>query len=162
MSLLSRKRKANCPTDSHGSRANLEIRVYPGADGTFTLYEDEGDTYNYEKGQYATITFQWNDRARKLTIGSRQGSYQGMLQQRKFTLVLPNGQQKVVYNSKDQNVFDNIANGTTPSSMQKVRGDLNFDGKVNGTDRDLFNKYINSYQSTYSRPALWRFTTLEK
>ena len=66
------------------------------------------------------------------------------------------------YNSKDQNVFDNIANGTTPSSMQKVRGDLNFDGKVNGTDRDLFNKYINSYQSTYSRPALWRFTTLEK
>ena len=85
---------------------NLEIRVYPGADGTFTLYEDEGDTYNYEKGQYATITFQWNDRARKLTIGSRQGSYQGMLQQRKFTLVLPNGQQKVVDYSGNDIVVD--------------------------------------------------------
>ena len=85
---------------------NLEIRVYPGANGTFTLYEDEGDTYNYEKGQYATITFQWNDRARKLTIGSRQGSYQGMLQQRKFTLVLPNGQQKVVDYSGSDIVVD--------------------------------------------------------
>ena len=85
---------------------NLEIRVYPGADGTFTLYEDEGDTYNYEKGQYATITFQWNDRARKLTIGSRQGSYQGMLQQRKFTLVLPNGQQKVVDYGANEIVVD--------------------------------------------------------
>ena len=43
---------------------NLEIRVYPGADGSFTLYEDEGDGYNYEQGYYATITFQWNDKAR--------------------------------------------------------------------------------------------------
>lgn len=67
-----------------------------------------------------------------------------------------------IYNSKDQNVFDNLANGTTPNSMQKIRGDLNFDGKVNSADRDLFNKYINTYKNTYSRPGLWRFTTLEK
>ena len=68
------------------------------------------------------------------------------------------------YNSNDQNLFDQFANGTTPSAMQKVRGDLNFDGKVNGSDRDLFNYYINNYNkaSNYSRPALWRFTTLEK
>ncbi len=85
---------------------NLEIRVYPGADGTFTLYEDEGDTYNYEKGQYATITFQWNDRARKLTIGSRQGGYKGMILDRKFTIVLPNGQQKVVDYGANEIVVD--------------------------------------------------------
>ena len=75
---------------------DLEIRVYPGADGQFTLYEDEGDNYNYEKGVYSTITFQWNDRTRTLTIGARQGSYPGMLQKRQFTLVLPDGTTKTV------------------------------------------------------------------
>ena len=75
---------------------DLEIRVYPGADGQFTLYEDEGDSYNYEKGVYSTITFQWNDRTRTLTIGARQGSYPGMLQKRQFTLVLPDGTTKTV------------------------------------------------------------------
>ena len=75
---------------------DLEIRVYPGADGLFTLYEDEGDSYNYEKGVYSTITFQWNDRTRTLTIGARQGSYPGMLQKRQFTLVLPDGTTKTI------------------------------------------------------------------
>ena len=75
---------------------NLEIRVYPGADGTFTLYEDEGDGYNYEHGVYATIPFQWNERSRTLTIGQRQGSYPGMLMSRQFTIVLPNGIQKTI------------------------------------------------------------------
>ena len=75
---------------------NLEIRVYPGADGSFTLYEDEGDGYNYEKGYYATITFHWNDKARQLTIGTRQGGYQGMILDRKFTIVLPDGTSRTV------------------------------------------------------------------
>jgi len=75
---------------------NLELRVYPGANGRFVLYEDEGDSYNYEKGTYATITFDWSDKSRTLTIGARQGSYPGMLQSRKFTVVLPDGQQKTV------------------------------------------------------------------
>ena len=75
---------------------NLEIRVYPGADGSFTLYEDEGNNYNYETGAYTTITFQWNDRTRKLTIGQRQGSYPGMLQTRQFTIVMPDGQKQTV------------------------------------------------------------------
>ena len=75
---------------------DLEIRVYPGADGQFMLYEDEGDSYNYEKGVYSTITFQWNDRTRTLTIGARQGSYPGMLQKRQFTLVLPDGTTKTI------------------------------------------------------------------
>ena len=84
---------------------NLELRVYPGADGSFTLYEDEGDGYNYEKGVCATITFQWNDKARKLTAGQRQGSYPGMLLSRRFTVVLPDGQQKTVdYNGSELSV----------------------------------------------------------
>ena len=75
---------------------NLEIRVYPGADGVFTLYEDEGDNYNYEKGARATISFQWNDRRATLTIGERQGSFPGMLAKRRFNIVLPDGRQKAV------------------------------------------------------------------
>ena len=75
---------------------NLELRVYPGADGSFTLYEDEGDSYNYEKGVYATIPMTWNDKQRALTIGDRQGSYPGMIQQRQFTVVFPDGSSQTV------------------------------------------------------------------
>ena len=67
---------------------NLEIRVYPGANGKFTLYEDEFDNYNYEKGAYSTITFNWNDKTRTLTIGERQGEYPGMLTNRSFNINL--------------------------------------------------------------------------
>ena len=67
---------------------DLEIRIYPGADGTFTLYEDEGDSYNYERGQYSEIRFMWDDSARRLTIAPRKGSYEGMLATRQFRLVL--------------------------------------------------------------------------
>ena len=74
----------------------IEVRVYPGADGDFTLYEDEGDNYNYEKGVYTTIPFHWNDKARTLTIGERKGEYPGMLAKRQFTIVLPNGTSKTV------------------------------------------------------------------
>ncbi|MBQ8988116.1 MAG: DUF5110 domain-containing protein [Prevotella sp.] len=81
---------------------NLELRVYPGADGNFLLYEDEGDNYNYEKGQYATIPFLWNDWARTLTIGARQGSYEGMILSRQFTVILPNGQSRQIdYNGNE-------------------------------------------------------------
>ena len=75
---------------------NLEVRVYPGADGTFVLYEDEGDSYHYEQGVYSTVTFKWNDKNRTLTIGSRQGSYPGMLANRQFTIVWPDGTTKVI------------------------------------------------------------------
>ncbi len=67
---------------------NLEIRIYAGADGSFTLYEDENDNYNYEKGMYSTITFTWNDRNKTFTVGNRQGSFAGMLAERKFHVVL--------------------------------------------------------------------------
>lgn len=72
---------------------NLDIRVYPGADGSFTLYEDEGDNYNYEKGQYSTIPFTWNEKQRKLTIGDRKGSFPGMLTERTFRLLLATPEQ---------------------------------------------------------------------
>ena len=70
---------------------DLEIRLYPGADGEFSLYEDEGDNYNYEKGYYSNIIFTWTDRTRTLHISARQGGYKGMLLQRQFRIVLPDG-----------------------------------------------------------------------
>ena len=66
----------------------LEIRVYPGADGTFTLYEDEGDNYNYEKGKFSEIRFSWDEASHSLSIAPRKGSFKGMLQNRKFRVVL--------------------------------------------------------------------------
>lgn len=75
---------------------DLEIRVYPGANGTFVLYEDEFDNYNYEKGAYTEIAFLWNDKARKFTIADRKGTYEGMLKNRKFRLVLPSGEEKSI------------------------------------------------------------------
>lgn len=67
---------------------DLEIRVYPGANGQFTLYEDENDNYDYEKGIYSTITFNWNNTRKILTINSRKGTFPGMLGQRKFRIIL--------------------------------------------------------------------------
>ncbi len=66
----------------------LEIRIYAGADGNFTLYEDECDSYNYERGVYATIDFNWIDHTRELHIGPRHGQFPGMLKQRTFHIVL--------------------------------------------------------------------------
>jgi len=68
----------------------LEIRIYTGANGKFTLYEDEGDNYNYEKGKYATISFSWNQATKTLSVGKREGGFIGMLAKRVFNLVLVN------------------------------------------------------------------------
>jgi alpha-D-xyloside xylohydrolase len=65
----------------------IELRVYPGANASFTLYEDENDNYNYEQGSRATIRLDWDDAARKLTIGERQGKFPGMLEARTFRVV---------------------------------------------------------------------------
>ena len=67
---------------------NLEIRIYPGADGEFVLYEDENDNYNYEKGAYSTIKFTWDDANRTLNIADREGTFPGMLKSRKFNIVV--------------------------------------------------------------------------
>jgi alpha-D-xyloside xylohydrolase len=59
-----------------------DIRIYPGEDGHFLLYDDEGDSYRYEKGSYATISLDWNDRAHTFTVGKRRGSFPGMAKER--------------------------------------------------------------------------------
>lgn len=100
-----------------GAKADpIELRVYPGANGTFTLYEDEGDNYNYEKGIYATIPFTWDDKAGVLTIGKRTGSFPGMLKTRTFRVVwvapghgvgldsTPKADAKVVYDGREDAV----------------------------------------------------------
>jgi alpha-D-xyloside xylohydrolase len=91
---------------------DLQIRIYPGADGEYTLYEDENDNYNYEKGAYSTITFTWNEAKKKLTIGDRKGLFPGMLSERKFNIVRV---------SK--------SNGTGMESVQKYDNVIQYTGK---------------------------------
>ena len=68
----------------------IDLYVYAGKDGSYTLYEDEGTNYNYEKGKYATIDIKYNDAQKTVTIGARKGSFDGMLQKRRFNVVLVN------------------------------------------------------------------------
>jgi len=74
---------------STGEKAadTLEIRVFKGADARFELYEDEGDNYNYEKGKYTTISFNWNEKTQTFTVGDKQGNYPGSLKKRIFNVV---------------------------------------------------------------------------
>ncbi|MEO8541470.1 MAG: glycoside hydrolase family 31 protein [bacterium] len=65
----------------------IELRVYRGADGSFMLYEDEGDSYRYEQGAFATIPLRWNEARKTLTIGARTGEFPGMLRERTFRVV---------------------------------------------------------------------------
>jgi alpha-D-xyloside xylohydrolase len=65
----------------------IELRVYPGADASFTLYEDEGDNLNYEMGSYAVIPIRWDDASETLTVGKRKGGFPGMLKERTFNVV---------------------------------------------------------------------------
>ena len=69
---------------------DLEIRVYPGsANGDFTLYEDENDNYNYEKGKYSEIKFHWDDKKHNVKyFRSCTGSFEGMIGDRKFNIVV--------------------------------------------------------------------------
>jgi len=94
----------------------IELRIYPGANGDFLLYEDENDTYDYEKGVFATIAFHWDDGKRQLSIGARKGSYPGMPTKRSFSVVIvgpdhgagiadtPKADQMVQYSGEQQRV----------------------------------------------------------
>jgi alpha-D-xyloside xylohydrolase len=66
---------------------DLEIRVYTGQNGTFELYEDENDNYNYEKGKFSLIKFNWDQAKKTLTLNNRTGAFDGMLQDRNFKVV---------------------------------------------------------------------------
>ena len=85
---------------------DLEVVVYPGEDGTFTLYEDEGDNYNYEQGVYSTIDFRWNNRRKELTIANREGKFPGMLTNRTFCVRLADSRTtKIVeYDGSEQTI----------------------------------------------------------
>jgi alpha-D-xyloside xylohydrolase len=67
--------------------AQYEIRIYRGADGAFTLYEDAGDGYDYERGAFALVDLSWNEASGELTIGARRGSFDGLLASREYRLI---------------------------------------------------------------------------
>ncbi len=92
---------------------NLELRIYPGADAAFTLYEDENNNYNYEKGIYSTISFRWIDKDRQLIIEDRKGEFPRMLKSRAFKIVVV-----------DAN------NGTGVSSATKFNKTVSYKGKA--------------------------------
>ena len=74
--------------------APWEVRVYPGADASFTLYDDDGETYRYERGERTLTALRWDDARRTLHIGARQGRYPGMVARRELRvrLMAPPGQ----------------------------------------------------------------------
>ena len=77
---------------------NLLLLVYAGADAAFTLYEDDGLTYGYEKGEYSTIPLVWNEASRTLSVGEREGSYPGMLESRRFRVKVVDPSHPFVWN----------------------------------------------------------------
>jgi alpha-D-xyloside xylohydrolase len=102
------------PVESASAKPDpIELRIYPGADGDFTLYEDEGDNYDYEKGANSVIPIHWDDKAQTLTIGDRRGKFPGMLEHRTFRVV---------------RVTE--AHGVGVSSTRKVDAQIDFDGKA--------------------------------
>ncbi len=66
----------------------ITLMVYPGADSDFTIYEDDGLTYGYERGEYAVTRIHWDDAAGKADIGPREGSYPGMPESRTYKVVV--------------------------------------------------------------------------
>lgn len=82
---------AGQPTDGA-----LIIRLYPGADGAFTLYEDAGDGYGYERGEWTRLPMIWQEEQRCLTLGQLEGSYPGVSSKRKLIVRLPNGDETVL------------------------------------------------------------------
>ncbi len=73
------------------------LYVYSGADVDFTLYEDDGLTYGYEKGKFSTIPISWDEASGTLTIGARQGTFPGALEKRSFRVVLVDPSHPVPY-----------------------------------------------------------------
>ena len=77
-----------------GRDAPIELYIYPGQDGHFTLYEDEGDNYNYEQGHFVTIRIAWDEATRRLTLHERQGNYPGMPASQEFRIIIRDGLNK--------------------------------------------------------------------
>ena len=125
---------------------NLEIRVYPGANGSFVLYEDENDGYAYEKGQYSEIPFTWDEASQTLTIGTRKGSFPGMLEERTFNICKVSSRRGtgdghavrfnavVKYDGTETKVV--LAGEDAPLEVNDITGDyiVNPSFEVNGTE----------------------------
>ena len=83
----------------------VTVEVYPGADAEFTLYEDEGDSYDYEKGICSTIALKWTEKSKTLTVGRRKGEYPGMPHNRKFIVKVVGACEKTIdYSGERVNV----------------------------------------------------------
>jgi len=91
----------------------IELRIYPGANGQFTLYEDQNDGYNYEKGQYTTFTLSWNDQQHQLNISNIKGSFPGMLKQRTINVIIVKG-----------------SHGSNVDVVNKIDKSINYTGKA--------------------------------
>ena len=78
--------------------SQITLYVYGGKDGEFKLYEDDGESYDYEKGQYARIPFKFDNKTQTLTIEKREGSYKGMLEERSFNIVYVTPEKPIGYN----------------------------------------------------------------
>jgi alpha-D-xyloside xylohydrolase len=97
----------------------IELRIYPGADTRFTLYEDENDNYNYEKGIYSTVEFMWNDAKHLLTIADRAGEFPGMLKERIMNVVLVDHNHGTGLNITDR--YDKVVNYNGKEVTVEVR-----------------------------------------
>jgi alpha-D-xyloside xylohydrolase len=77
------------PMESTSAKPDpIELRIYAGANADFTLYEDEGDNYDYERGAYSEIPIHWDDKSGLLKIGNRRGKFPGMIEHRTFRVVI--------------------------------------------------------------------------
>jgi alpha-D-xyloside xylohydrolase len=101
---------------SEKSAAPVVLRIYRGADSNFNLYEDEGDTYDYEKGAHSIIPIRWNESTATLTIGDREGKYPGMPVMRSFRLVLV-GKDRGAGAAMDEKGVDLQYNGSAVSTI---------------------------------------------
>lgn len=109
--------------------APWEIRIYPGADADFTIYEDAGDGYAYEQGASATYTLHWDDTARELSISGRSGRFDGMAATRRLNVeVVGGGQASVVYTGAPQRI-QIAAPDAQPSPNGRLRA-TSADGRI--------------------------------
>ena len=100
------KEGAIIPMQSGLSYANekvegpMDIKVYPGVDGSFELYEDEGDGYRFEQGEFSLIPFTWTQKTGTLTIGKRTGGFQGMKEERVFRIICESKEYNLSYSGE--------------------------------------------------------------
>ncbi len=131
-----------------------------GADADFTLYEDEGDNYNYEKGAFSQIRFHWDDAARTLTIGERKGDYKGMLKKRNFRILVVNRQSLRVTKSRPNSVAPYVT-----TEKHKPSNCKNFQTTKRRTPLRFiifaYSKMLKLYVSNFNISRLWKIYQIQ-